>query len=69
MQQAVPAKQIMIVAGEASGDLHGAKLVQALRGRNRSLVFSGIGGSAMRSAGVHLLMDAAQLAVVGSNNP
>ena len=65
MGTAVAAKQIMIVAGEASGDLHGAKLVRALRAQDSTLCFSGIGGPAMRSAGVTLVMDAAQLAVVG----
>ena len=58
-------KRVMIVAGEASGDMHGAKLVQALRSRDSTLKFSGIGGARMRAAGVGLLMDAAQLAVVG----
>ena len=65
MPNIVPSKRVMIIAGEASGDLHGAKLVNALRARDNTLVFSGIGGMGMRSAGVNLLMDAAQLAVVG----
>jgi len=65
MSPPVEAKQVMITAGEASGDLHGAKLVQALRAQDKTLVFSGIGGPAMRSVGVSLIMDAAQLAVVG----
>ncbi len=65
MPPSVPAKQVMIIAGEASGDLHGAKLVRAMRGRDDTLAFSGIGGPAMRSAGVTLVVDAAQLSVVG----
>ena len=65
MQNVVPPKRVMIIAGEASGDLHGAKLVNALRVRDSTLRFSGIGGANMRSAGVSLLMDAAKLAVVG----
>lgn len=56
---------VMIVAGEASGDLHGANLVKALRQRAPELTFFGIGGSLMREAGVRILVDAAQLAVVG----
>ncbi len=60
-----PAKRVMIVAGEASGDLHGAKLVRAMCRQDGSLAFSGIGGPAMRSAGVRLVVNAAQLAVVG----
>jgi len=55
----------MIIAGEASGDLHGAKLVEAMKERNPSLHFFGIGGSALRHEGVDLLLDAAELSVVG----
>jgi lipid-A-disaccharide synthase len=58
-------KCIMIIAGEASGDLHGARLVQALHHRNRELFFCGIGGQAMRDAGVQITVDASNLAVVG----
>ncbi|HTG82818.1 MAG TPA: lipid-A-disaccharide synthase [Geobacteraceae bacterium] len=55
----------MIVAGEASGDLHGANLVQAARRLDSSLSFFGIGGPRMRDAGVDTLIDASQMAVVG----
>ncbi len=58
-------KCIMIVAGETSGDIHGAKLVSALRKRNNDLFFCGIGGGALGEAGVKLLMDASEIAVVG----
>ena len=58
-------KCIMIIAGETSGDFHGAKLVEALRARNSSLFFCGIGGSALKAAGVRILVDASELAVVG----
>jgi lipid-A-disaccharide synthase len=53
------------VAGEASGDLHGAGLVEALRRRAPQLGFSGMGGVRMRTAGVRLLADAGETAVVG----
>ncbi len=56
---------VMIVAGEASGDHHGANLVRALRRRDPSLVFVGIGGEALREAGVRVRVDARTLAVVG----
>lgn len=59
-------REVMIVAGEASGDLHGAHLVRALLDRDPSLRFCGMGGRGMREAGVHLLYDAAKLAVVGA---
>jgi lipid-A-disaccharide synthase len=53
------------VAGEASGDLHGAGLVEALRRHAPQLAFSGMGGVRMRAAGVRLLADAGETAVVG----
>ena len=56
---------MMVVAGEASGDLHGAGLVESLRRLEPRLSVSGMGGLRMRAAGVHLLADAAETAVVG----
>ncbi|HYS42375.1 MAG TPA: lipid-A-disaccharide synthase, partial [Geobacteraceae bacterium] len=55
----------MIVAGEASGDLHGASLVKEANRLDPSLSFFGIGGPRMREAGVETLVDASQMAVVG----
>jgi lipid-A-disaccharide synthase len=55
----------MIIAGEASGDRHGAKLVRAMRSRDNELFFCGIGGPAMQAAGVRIVADAARLSVVG----
>jgi lipid-A-disaccharide synthase len=55
----------MIVSGEASGDLHGAKLAEALRASDRRLSLFGIGGTKMQAAGVRVAVDARQLAVVG----
>jgi lipid-A-disaccharide synthase len=55
----------MIIAGEASGDLHGANLVKELLKRDPSITFFGIGGSRMREAGVNTLVDASDMAVVG----
>ncbi|MDH5298509.1 MAG: lipid-A-disaccharide synthase [Desulfobulbaceae bacterium] len=56
---------IMIVAGEASGDLHGAHLVKALRDLEPKLSACGMGGEAMAGEGVEILYDAARMAVVG----
>jgi lipid-A-disaccharide synthase len=58
-------QQIMIVAGEASGDLHGANLVRALRRHLPDLAVSGMGGSEMKKQGVEILYDAAKMGVVG----
>lgn len=58
--------RIMIVAGEASGDLHGAALMAALRALSpRPLLFRGIGGEAMRAEGLELLCHADRTAVMG----
>lgn len=57
--------RILIVAGEASGDVHGARLVAALRRLAPQLTVEGMGGAQMRAAGVHLLADAGDTAVVG----
>jgi lipid-A-disaccharide synthase len=56
---------VVVVAGEASGDQHAACLVHALRGLEPGLMVSGIGGSAMASAGVELLFRSENLALVG----
>ena len=55
----------MIVAGEASGDMHGANVVREARRLNEDVCFFGIGGAKMREAGVETLVDAADMAVVG----
>lgn len=56
---------VLIIAGEASGDAHGAHLVAAMKRRDPDLFFCGIGGRGMRNQGVRILMDAADLSVVG----
>jgi lipid-A-disaccharide synthase len=55
----------MIIAGEASGDLHGAHLVKALQMRDQDIFFCGIGGRALEEAGVRIIVDASRLSVVG----
>jgi lipid-A-disaccharide synthase len=57
--------RILISSGEASGELYGALLIQALRSRNPSLEFFGVGGQRMRDAGCDTVVDAKDLAVVG----
>ena len=58
-------KTIMIVAGEASGDMHGANLVREMFRIDPTLNFYGIGGKKMNEEGVQLLADVADMAVVG----
>jgi lipid-A-disaccharide synthase len=55
----------MIVAGEASGDLHGARLVSAIKEHIPDASFCGMGGTELRRQGVEILYDAAKMAVVG----
>lgn len=55
----------MIVAGEASGDLHAGGLVAELRRRHPGWHFFGCGGNRLRAAGAELLVDAQEVTVVG----
>ncbi len=54
-----------LVAGEASGDLLGAGLVERLRERFPAAEFAGVGGDAMRAVGFDAWHDAGELAVMG----
>jgi lipid-A-disaccharide synthase len=56
--------RIIISAGEASGEMYGAQLIEALRRRVHSQFF-GVGGERMRAAGCDTVVDAKDLAVVG----
>jgi lipid-A-disaccharide synthase len=57
--------RILISAGEASGEMYGAQLIEALRRRDPSLEFFGAGGEKMRAAGCDTVIDAKDLSVVG----
>jgi lipid-A-disaccharide synthase len=57
--------RILISAGEASGEMYGAQLIEALRRRDPQLESFGVGGDRMRSAGCDTLVDAKDLSVVG----
>jgi lipid-A-disaccharide synthase len=59
------AVSIMVVAGEASGDLHGAGLCAAIRTLSPGARVFGMGGKRMRAAGVELLADVSRRATVG----
>jgi lipid-A-disaccharide synthase len=55
----------MLVVGEASGDIHGAQLVEALLERNPGLVLFGVAGERLRSLAYEPLLDVSQLAGMG----
>jgi len=55
----------MIVAGEVSGDMHAARLVDAIRRQRPDVECFGIGGDEMRAAGVEVLYHVRDMAVMG----
>ncbi len=55
----------MIVSGEASGDLHGGALAEALFSKDHEMEIVGFGGKAMRAAGVEIRFDIKRLGIVG----
>jgi lipid-A-disaccharide synthase len=58
-------QKVLISAGEASGDLYAAGLVEALRRHRPDIEFFGCAGPRMQQAGVRAVVDAHSLAVVG----
>lgn len=58
-------KKIMLVAGEVSGDLHGAHLVEAIQKIAPEVEFFGVGGEHLKERGMRLLHHVHSLAVVG----
>ena len=56
---------IYLVAGEASGDVLGARLMAAIRAQRSSTEFAGVGGPRMAEQGLHSLYPLADLAVMG----
>ena len=57
--------RILLVAGEASGDLHGADLVSALKVQQPQIEVFGVGGPALRGVGMQILVDTATIAGMG----
>ena len=58
-------KLVLIVAGEASADLHGSRLIQAMKKMAPGITVWGIGGKNMEDAGVKILISSSDMAVVG----
>jgi lipid-A-disaccharide synthase len=57
--------RVLLVAGEASGDMHGADLVTALRAVVPRVEVHGIGGPRLRAAGMETIVDATTIATMG----
>ncbi len=58
-------RKVLLIAGEASGDLHGAALVAALRHDDPTIEVWGVGGRRLREAGMHILVDTAAVTTMG----
>ncbi|MFW6386381.1 MAG: lipid-A-disaccharide synthase [Bacillota bacterium] len=57
--------RIMVVAGEASGDMHAARIVRELKDRKPELEFFGMGSTQMAEAGVEILIDPLEVSTIG----
>jgi lipid-A-disaccharide synthase len=60
-----PSKQIMLVVGEASGDIHGAHLVKALSRKDETLRFFGVAGEQLKQTNFDVIFDVSKLAGMG----
>jgi lipid-A-disaccharide synthase len=58
-------REVLFVVGEASGDLHAGKVAEALRAADPALPMAAVGGGHLRRAGATILVDVAELAVMG----
>lgn len=58
-------RHCFLIAGEASGDMHAAHLVSALRAQCPTMTFAGVGGEKMAQAGVSLCLDYGETAFMG----
>lgn len=58
-------RHVLILAGEPSGDVHGAGLITAMHKKNASLKFYGIGGTCMAGAGANLFFSIDELSAMG----
>src|ERR1700693_5001341 len=61
----MPPTELLLSAGEASGDMYAAQLARALRERIPGVHLFGMGGPRMREAGVEIVVDSAEVNVAG----
>ncbi len=69
MPSSMRSPRILIITGEASGDLHGANLAAALKAKAPELSILGVGGPRMQAAGVELVQSLSHLNVIGIVGP
>lgn len=58
-------ESILIIAGEASGDLHGSSLIREMKKINNNFHFFGIGGNKMKSSGMELIVHSDRMSFLG----
>lgn len=58
-------RRVLLVVGEASGDLHGSHLVRALREKDPALKISAVAGEGLKREGVEVVFDVARIAGMG----
>ena len=58
-------RRVLLVVGEASGDLHGAHLVRAMREKDPALEISAVAGEGLKREGVNVVFDVARIAGMG----
>ncbi len=58
-------KNVLVIAGEISGDMHAARVIESLRERTSEVEYWGIGGDELRAAGVEIQYDVRDMAVLG----
>ena len=61
----MPPNDLLLVAGEASGDLHGAAMLRELKARSPQIRVFGLGGDRLRKEGMETIADFRDLSVVG----
>lgn len=57
--------KVLVIAGEASGDQHGADLINDLKAKHPDLHFYAMGSQKIRSTGAEMIVDSTNLGVVG----
>ena len=57
--------KFFFIAGEPSGDIHGGKLIKAIKGIHPNSSFMGLGGNSMESEGMKITHHVDRLSVMG----